>query len=246
MKNRSKSDRRRRDVEPATNSHYYSPNAGARSAGRERELRTRIAGIDMRFETDGGVFSREHIDFGSRVLIETFRMQVPHPQEALPMRIADLGCGYGAIGLTLAASYPYAHVDMADVNERAVALARRNAELNRVADRTDPVVTDLAAHIPPDTDATSHADAAPDTTDRFAPARYDYVLTNPPIRAGKAVVFAFYKLAHELLRSGGSLFVVIQKKQGAPSSKAELERLFGRCEIVNKDGGYWIFMARKS
>ncbi len=74
---------------------------------------------------------------------------------------------------------------------------------------------------------------------------YDIIMTNPPIRAGKEVVFSFYEGAYEHLNNGGKLYVVIQKKQGAPSTKAKLESLFGNCETANKKSGYSIFRCIK-
>jgi len=70
-------------------------------------------------------------------------------------------------------------------------------------------------------------------------------MTNPPIRAGKSVVFSFYEGAYEHLKKGGKLYVVIQKKQGAPSTKAKLESLFGNCETANRKSGYFIFKSIK-
>jgi 16S rRNA (guanine1207-N2)-methyltransferase len=71
------------------------------------------------------------------------------------------------------------------------------------------------------------------------------ILTNPPIRAGKDTVFKFYDEAYELLVAGGALWVVIQKKQGAPSTVSHLEEMFEKVDVVEKRKGYWIIRAEK-
>ncbi|MNY70115.1 Ribosomal RNA large subunit methyltransferase G [compost metagenome] len=71
------------------------------------------------------------------------------------------------------------------------------------------------------------------------------IVTNPPIRAGKAVVHQIFEQAYEHLNEGGTLWIVIQKKQGAPSAAAKLESLFGDVEEVGKDKGYRIIRAQK-
>ena len=119
-------------------------------------------------------------------------------------RVLDVGCGYGPIGLAIAAARPSAHVTMIDINERAVKLARENAERNGIRN-----VTILESDL---------FEAVRDQT-------FDAVLTNPPIRAGKAVVHRIFEEAFERLVPGGALWVVIQKKQGAPSAEAKLEEI---------------------
>jgi 16S rRNA (guanine1207-N2)-methyltransferase len=146
------------------------------------------------------------------------------PEQA---RILDVGCGYGPIGLTAARLAPRGHVTMVDVNERAVELARANAETNGVRN-VSFAVSDLFEAL----DGRS----------------FDVILTNPPIRAGKAVVHRIFEEARAHLNPGGSLWIVIQKKQGAPSAKAKLEELYGTeaVEEIGKDKGYRILVATKS
>ena len=67
------------------------------------------------------------------------------------------------------------------------------------------------------------------------------IVSNPPIRAGKKVVFEILEKAYDHLNDDGELFVVIQKKQGAPSAKKKMEDVFGNCEVVTRDKGYFIF-----
>lgn len=195
--------------------HYY---ASQPTAAHDRKTwDTVLRGQSYRFVSDAGVFAKGGVDFGSRTLIEA--MDIPHDAEVL-----DVGCGYGPIGLVAARLAAKGHVTMIDVNSRAVELAKENAAANGVNNIT-VLESDLFSAL----------------DDR----KFDVVLTNPPIRAGKATVHAIFEGAYERLRSGGSLWVVIQKKQGAPSAKEKLESLFSRVVEVTKDKGYRIYRAVK-
>lgn len=195
--------------------HYY---ASQPTAAHDRKTwDTVLRGQSYRFVSDAGVFAKGGVDFGSRTLIEA--MDIPHDAEVL-----DVGCGYGPIGLAAARLAAKGHVTMIDVNSRAVELAKENAAANGVNN-----ITVLES----------------DLFSALDNRKFDVVLTNPPIRAGKATVHAIFEGAYERLRSGGSLWVVIQKKQGAPSAKEKLESLFSRVEEVTKDKGYRIYRAVK-
>ncbi|WP_258298127.1 class I SAM-dependent methyltransferase [Paenibacillus peoriae] len=196
--------------------HYYSKRP--ETAHERRSLETVLRGRSYCFASDSGVFSKQGIDYGSRVLIEA--MQLPAQASVL-----DVGCGYGPIGLAAAALVPEGHVTMVDINERAVQLAIENAERNGVKNVTIKQ-SDLFAEVKNE--------------------RFDVILTNPPIRAGKETVHTIFELAYEHLNEGGALWVVIQKKQGAPSASAKIESLFGHVEEVTKDKGYRILKAEKS
>lgn len=195
--------------------HYYTSQPAA--AHDRKTWDAMLRGQAFRFVSDAGVFAKGGVDFGSRTLIEA--MDIPEDAEVL-----DVGCGYGPIGLAAAKLASRGHVMMIDVNSRAVALAKENAAANDVNNVTI-MESDLFAAV----------------GDR----RFDVVLTNPPIRAGKATVHAIFEGAYERLRTGGSLWVVIQKKQGAPSAKEKLESLFFRVQEVTKDKGYRIYKAVK-
>ncbi|GGJ29190.1 class I SAM-dependent methyltransferase [Paenibacillus hunanensis] len=195
--------------------HYYSSQPGA--AHERRKLETELRGRPFTFISDAGVFSKTGIDYGSRVLIEALDI----PQDA---RVLDVGCGYGPMGLSAAVLAPQGHVTMVDVNERAVELARENAKLNDIHN-VDIRVSDLFEAVQGET--------------------FTVVITNPPIRAGKETVHTIFEQAAAHLEPGGSLWIVIQKKQGAPSAKAKLEQLFDEVEEVTKDKGYRIFKATK-
>lgn len=195
--------------------HYYSSQPGA--AHERRKLDTELRGRKFTFVSDAGVFSKTGIDYGSRVLIEA--LDIPDHANVL-----DVGCGYGPIGLSAAILAPKGHVTMLDVNERAVQLAQENARLNNIHN-VDAKVSDRLEAV-------------------FGQS-FDVIITNPPIRAGKETVHSIFEQAYEHLNPGGSLWIVIQKKQGAPSAWAKLEQLFETVEEVTKDKGYRIFKATK-
>jgi 16S rRNA (guanine1207-N2)-methyltransferase len=196
--------------------HYYSEHPFVE---HDRKLITAsLRGTTLKFVTDAGVFSKGGIDYGSRLLIET--MEVTDGSHVL-----DMGCGYGPIGLFAAALWNRCRVTLVDKNSRAVELARENARLNGL-ENVRVMQSDLYAGVAHDT--------------------FDTVLTNPPIRAGKSVVFQIYEGALPRLKPGGELWVVIQKKQGAPSTLAKLESLFASVSAVHKSKGYWILRAVKA
>ncbi|MGV0167926.1 class I SAM-dependent methyltransferase [Furfurilactobacillus sp. WILCCON 0119] len=197
-----------------SNDHYYTPNPEA--VHDETTWSFRLLGRELTFTTDNGVFSKRTVDYGSRVLLDAFSLDhVPSGS------VLDLGCGYGPIGLALASTYPERTVTMVDVNERALALAQKNAQQNRI-DNVTIFASDRYAAV----------------TDRYAA-----IVTNPPVRAGKAIVDDMLSGAKDHLLPGGTLTVVLQKKQGAPSAKKLMTATFGNCEIVKKDKGYYILVA---
>lgn len=172
------------------------------------------------FTSDAGVFSKNYIDFGSYTLINSF---VPAKTDA---SLLDVGCGYGPIGITLAKLNPSFNVTMVDINERAVSLANKNIKDNGISNAVA-----MKSYIYDAIDPNS---------------RFTYILTNPPIRAGKQVVYGIYDGAYKHLEKNGELWVVIQKKQGAPSSMKHLEEVFGNCEVVAKEKGYFILKSTRT
>lgn len=172
----------------------------------------------FRFKTDNGVFSKKEVDFGSRVLIEAFT----YPE--VDGDILDVGCGYGPIGLSIAKDAKDRKVHMVDVNERALALAKENAALNQI----DNVVIYES-----------------DRLLQVKGNKFAGILTNPPIRAGKKIVHDIFEQSYEHLINNGELWVVIQKKQGAPSTLEKLEQLFQEVDVVEKKKGYFIIKAKR-
>ena len=191
---------------------YYAENPDA--AHDIHELRVELLGEKMTFLTDAGVFSKKMVDFGSQLLLKC--LEVNQGETVL-----DVGCGYGPLGLSLAKAYGV-QATMVDINNRALNLARQNAERNKVE------VAIFQSNIYEQVEG-----------------KFDHVISNPPIRAGKQVVHEIIEKSRDFLKDGGDLTIVIQKKQGAPSAKSKMEDVFGNCEIVKKDKGYYILRSVK-
>lgn len=179
-----------------------------------------VADLDLKFTTDAGVFSKMRVDYGSGVLIKTMK-DVNFPEGD----ILDVGTGYGPIGLFAAKFWPNSTVEMVDINERGLNLARRNAVVNQIKN-VDIHTSDIYADI--------HGQS------------FGLILTNPPIRAGKKVVSAIIAQAKNYLVQDGALLVVIQKKQGEPSARKLMKETYGNCEILKRDKGYYILKAVKT
>ncbi len=196
--------------------HYFTNQPDAPHDRKEWQFE--LLGKQFRFTTDRNVFSKQTVDFGSRVLIDTF------DDTALPAgAILDVGCGYGPIGLALAYSTKR-QVEMVDINQRAVALAQENAEKNGISHvliHTSDIYKEV------------HGTA------------FAAIVSNPPIRAGKQVVHDIIAGAYPLLQTAGTLTLVVQKKQGAPSAKKKMAEVFGNAEVVRKEKGYYILVSRK-
>jgi len=196
--------------------HYYSNKPQTES--KPRQWKFTLLGFEFKFETDAGVFSKSEVDFGSRVLIDAFEMPEVEGD------VLDVGCGYGPIGLSIAKANPERFVHMMDINSRAVQLAKKNADLNGVQNVRIFESDGLAA---------------------LDDVKVAAILTNPPIRAGKETIFRFYDDSYKKLVENGELWVVIQKKQGAPSTLNHLEEMFSEVDVVEKKKGYWIIRAKK-
>lgn len=183
----------------------------------ERELQYYFKNQVLKFTSDSGVFSKGGIDFGSSLLLKTLIIKKDDSM------ILDVGCGYGPIGITIAKMNENSHVDMVDVNLRAIKLAIKNAEKNGVGNVT---IFESNSY-------------------EKIKNMYDLVVTNPPIRAGKIVVHNIILGAHEHLNDGGSLWCVIQKKQGAESALKVLREKYSNVVIHSKDKLYYIIEAIK-
>lgn len=188
--------------------HYYTQNPDV-----EHDLRQvifEVLGLRLNCTTDAGVFSRDGLDMGTRILLEAL------PE--LHGRILDLGCGWGPVGTALGKRYPGAQIVLTDVNSRATELAARNLAANGVAN------------------------AAVVQGDGFAAVEggFDAIVLNPPIRAGKAVIYALFAEAAKHLRADGALYIVIRKQQGAESAQKYLSSIYADVERIAREKGYWV------
>lgn len=185
-------------------------------SSQPKEFDYQFGGEYFKFISDNGVFSKDGIDYGSYLLIRCIK-DLPLGDDIL-----DLGCGYGPIGIILKRFHPASRVTLVDVNSRAVDLAITNGQNNKVninVFKTDDINT--------------------------LNLKFDTIVLNPPIRAGKRVIFELYEKAQINLKDEGRLFIVIQKKHGASSSFKELQELFREVNLLDKVNGHWLIEAIK-
>lgn len=191
-------------------SHYFT-NDNLKS--NIKKVLVKISGNTFTFNTDNGVFSKKGMDFGTRTLIETLL------KENLYGDILDVGCGYGVIGIILSSFFnnEINSIDMTDVNLRAIHLTKMNIKENKV-NNCNAFVSNVY-----------------DQIDK----KYDFIITNPPIRAGKEIVYKILKDSRNYLKENGCLYYVINKEQGAISSIKEMEKL-ADVKILEKNKGFYI------
>ena len=189
-----------------------------KSRRRPAEIQIAVRGQSFAFRTDAGVFSRNQIDRGTELLLAALEVG---PCEL----ILDLGCGYGAIGIVAARLSEGGHVILTDVNERAVALARKNIAANGIAN------------------------AEVRQGGLYGPVRdvaFDHIVCNPPIRAGRAIVDRIVSEAPTHLLNGGTLWLVARTRQGADSLQERMAASFGSAEVVRRGSGFKVLRSRKA
>lgn len=176
------------------------------------KYKTRIFDKEFCFNTDNGVFSKSKLDFGTRCLLENL------PLEEIKGEILEVGCGYGVIPIILTRIVDKIEsFDAVDVNKRALHLAEMNKKEN-FAPKVNFFLSDCYENIN---------------------KKYDVIISNPPIRAGKNIVYEIVMNARNYLKEDGKLFIVINKDQGAKSLYKDLEKVY-KCELINKKKGFWI------
>lgn len=194
--------------------HYYTNNKDLKS--QIRTIQFDYQGKRLEFLSDIGVFSKDSIDYGSRVLLSTFDMLEN-------VSLLDVGCGYGALSLSIASVSENVSCTLVDVNDRALDLAKENAKRFKL----------------------ENIQVFNSSCYENVEGKFDIIISNPPIRAGKQIVHEILSGAYDHLKSNGYLRVVIQKKQGAPSAQKKMQEVFGNCEVIKKDKGYYILQSIK-
>ena len=187
--------------------HYFSSNPTSES--NEKVIEYRIKNKNIYLITDNGVFSKAHVDFATNFMLETIFDEVGGD-------VLDLGCGYGVIGISIASNSNVKKITMCDINNRALELAKRNAEKNDI-EEFEIVESDGFSNIN---------------------KTFDTIITNPPIRAGKSVIYKMFEDSKSHLKPNGVLFLVINKKHGAPSTIAFLKTIFDNVEVLDKKAGF--------
>ena len=154
--------------------HYFTDNTDLKS--EQSQFIFRFHKYDLLFTSDNGVFSKNMIDYGSRVLLDN--IEITNEKTLL-----DVGCGYGTFGICLNKVYSHLNVDMVDVNDRALELAKLNAKNNNI-----------------------HANIYKSFIYENVQGSYDVIVTNPPVRAGKEVVTTILQESIEHLNENYGLF----------------------------------------
>ena len=165
--------------------------------------------------SDNGVFSKDRFDYGTRLLLDSIDIS------KLSGNVLDLGCGIGVVGIILGTINKNINIDMIDINERAISLVRDNLTLNKV--KANVFSSDVYSNVN---------------------KKYDYIITNPPIRAGKEVVRKFLLGGFDYLNDNGILYFVMRKDHGVKSMIKELENKYN-VTIINKDKGFYILSLTK-
>lgn len=176
------------------------------------KYKTRIFDKEFCFNTDNGVFSKSKLDFGTRCLLETL------PLDKISGEVLEVGCGYGVIPIILTSvDEKIVNFDAVDINKRAIHLSEMNLKENK-AEKIRFFESNIYSNVN---------------------KKYDVIITNPPIRAGKQVVYNIVMNAKDYLNKAGMLFIVINKDQGAKSLKADLDKIYNT-EVLKKIKGFWI------
>lgn len=168
----------------------------------------------LKFKTDNGVFSKKALDRGTAVLLKYLEV------DEATKTVLDLGCGYGTIGIYINKKYGLS-VEMVDINQRAIDLSISNVELN-------------------------NAKANVYKSDGFKNVinKYDLIITNPPIRTGKELIYKFFVDAASHLNINGSLTLVINKKHGAESAIKFLKTIYSSVEVLGRKKGFYVIKCK--
>lgn len=188
--------------------HYFTDNPPKKHD--RRAILFRFLGIELELISDNGVFSKDHVDYGTKLLIQSAHEML------LDGSLLDLGCGYGVIGLTLKKLHENLSVTGVDINSYAVELAQENAKINHLD------VNFI------------HQDGIEGLS------KFDTILLNPPIRAGKKNIYRLFKEASEHITKEGQLLIVMRKQHGATSAMEYLKDFFSEVKRLKRDKGYWI------
>lgn len=164
--------------------------------------------------TNNGLFSKEHFDYGSKLLISNIL------KKDLKGKVLDLGCGYGAVGIIIAKNAPNTIIDMVDITDIAIKTSRENIKLNKL-NNINVFKSDIYKNIE---------------------KKYNYIITNPPIRAGKEVIRNFLMNAKDYLEANGELWFVMRKDHGVKTMIKEMEKLYD-IKVTEKSKGFYIVCA---
>ena len=168
------------------------------------------------------------MDFGTDVMLKVF-LRENLDKKGQKFDILDIGCGYGVVSVVIKSFFENVRTVSSDVNERALELTRENLLRNGVVK-----------------DENDNFEVRKSFAFDYVSEKFDVILSNPPIRAGKQTIFQIYEQSFEHLNQDGQFYCVIQTKHGAKSTQKKLEEIFGNCETLEINAGYRIFRSVKN
>ena len=177
-----------------------------------------VLGMDLCFRSCDSIFSKNKIDDGTRALLNAIDKKCELTGHGL-----DLGCGLGVISIALIKRFNVTF-DMVDINNTAVKLSKENLIKNNVQKNARAFYSDGFANVD---------------------GMYDFVVTNPPIKTGKKLLFDLMQGCYQHLNEGGQLILVIRKDHGMESLKKHIISIFNNCEIIERNKGFYILKAVK-
>jgi len=167
------------------------------------------------FYSGSGVFSKKKVDNGTKVLVENCSVKDG-------WNILDLGCGYGVVGIVIAKIFPKTAVLMVDVNKRALKLAKMSLELNNV-ENADVKYSNLYSAVK---------------------EKFNTIIVNPPITAGRKLCFRIIEEAKEHLEKDGLLQLIAKHRKGGKMLGEKMLEVFGNMEEKAKSGGYRLYISK--
>jgi len=193
--------------------HYFTKNKNLKK--ENIKIKNKICNEEFIFNSSAGVFSKKHIDYGTKLLLENINIQL------LKGDVLDLGCGIGVVGIVIAKLNKNVKIDMVDVNKQALNLSKENSFLNNV--NTNVFESDIYNQIL---------------------KKYDYIITNPPIKAGKEIVKKFLLDSYNNLKEKGNLYFVMRKDHGLKSIISILKEKYNP-QIIKRSKGFYIVKCEK-
>ena len=197
-------------------SHYFTNDKNLKE--NRKEISFRFFGVSYTLITDAGVFSKNELDYGTYLLLQNVC------SNNISGKVLDLGCGYGPVGIVIKSVFDDVEVTMLDINERAVNLALENVNKYKMNNRV----------------------LCSNSYNQVQNERFNHIVLNPPIRAGKKVIYAMFEDALRYLEDNGCLWIVMRKSHGAMSAIAKITEIFGNCETIGKEKGFFVLKAVKT
>ena len=183
------------------------------------EFQDEILNYKLCFRSCDSIFSKNKIDDGTRSLLEAINEKVELAGHGL-----DIGCGLGVIAITLIKMFGVT-LDMIDINETAVKLSNQNLMKNNVQKNAKAYVSNGFEKVT---------------------GNFDFIVTNPPIKTGKKLLFQLITDAFTHMNTNAPIILVIRKDHGMESLKKHMQSVFGNAEIIDRNKGYYILKSVKN